>query len=831
MSFGFYSETNKLLNSNSVNNINNMIDNNKDFEDSNIQLSSQSSQSSLPLIKPKIYKKLKSSLKLSSSSRNNSLTSTISNSSIHSSLSCNSSNSSSSHKSVRFAPELTTVKKFCSTDKPSFISSRTLENKNYSNYLIPLDENLESSKNNNSSNDFNNKIINSQFLPSFSNNNNNNFQLDYDSDSSIDDDDFSYNLNQRLDFNNDDTDSMNSNQNNIIIDNSNSNTAKVTTNSLDSFDVLDWNLINTNLIINNNNNIDNMNNQNIKLHSIEQIKDSNNKKTDEIIGTIYVNNLTFEKFIEIKFTFTNWSDIHYVTATYNKSINDNIDEFKFIINLSSFKYFLKLDNLLFSNTQSNLPTNCPLKIEFCCRYDVNNETYYDNNNYSNYELSIIARTINLVPNENFNPIYKTKKSHEPNTINQKSFKKSFYSDFLVSTTLSHKIHLLNNFKSTSQKNAKRQQPTITRRFSEDTDYYNTSPLKHLYHNDTTPIRPTSLNRVLTPSNEQTTEVNNTTNTLGYPSNNPYNCSDDVAQLSSFQPFTYTATPSLSSSLSSSLSDLPQLDDYTYFLTNENDEVPENLEQFQYNPNYNFAESFTRSFNQIGSDSDGTEVPTNINNRNNNNNETIDNDTINEHLEYIDPLNNSNFNDDTRSIITDTPQNTFINNSTSRYLTPPENIIFQNNNNSNETLINHKLALPRHEQQLINDTLTPTNIIPQISTIRSETVDEPSPSSSSSESSSNSSSFLSASNELENRRSSNLSSQIANTMTISTLSGINESVEPRALNYQTLLNSYCFFTSDNKPTIHKSKFTNKKKLANKDNPKISSSSTASEILST
>ncbi|KAG0657626.1 hypothetical protein C6P45_002399 [Maudiozyma exigua] len=735
----------------------------KDFEDNNTQLLSTSSlspQSSLPILKPKIYKKLKSSLKLSSS-RNNSLTSTISNSSIHSSLSCTSSSSSSSHKSVRFAPELTTVKKFCSTDKPSFISSTTLENKKYSNYLIPLDENLNSSNNNNTI-DFNDRIINSQFLPSFNNNsnNNNNFQLDYDSDSSIDDDDFSYNLNQRLDLIND-TDSNNQYQNNIIIDNSDTKrttTTTAVTNSLDSFDVLDWNLIGTNL--NSTNTIDSMNNQNIKLHSIEQIKDSNNKKTDEIIGTIYVSNLTFEKFIEIKFTFTNWSDIHYITATYNKSINDKIDEFKFIVNLSSFKYFLKLENLLFSNTQSNLPTNCPLKIEFCCRYDVNNETYYDNNNYSNYELSVIARTMNLIPNENFNPIYKTKEHHNINNnkkVNQKPIKKSFYSDFLVSTTLSHKIHLLNNFKSTNQKKIK--QPTITRRFSEDTDYYNTSPLKHLYHNDTTPIRPTSLNRVLTPSNEQTTEFTNkdntnNNNTLGYPSSNPYDCSDDVAQLSSFQSFQYAATPSLSSSLSSSLTDLPQLDDYTYFLTNENDDLPQDLEQFQYNPNYNFADSFTKSFNQLGSDSDGTEVPTNFNNDNNsNNNETINNDILNENDEYIDPLHNSNFNDDTRSIITDRPQNTFNNfnnHNLSRYVTP-ENIIFQNNNNSNETLINHKLMPLSRQQQQIDDTLTPITVIPQISAIRSNTVDEPSPpSSTSSESSSNPSSFLSASNELDNR---------------------------------------------------------------------------------
>ncbi|SMN21269.1 similar to Saccharomyces cerevisiae YOR178C GAC1 Regulatory subunit for Glc7p type-1 protein phosphatase (PP1) [Maudiozyma saulgeensis] len=851
MSFGFYNENyklntnkNKLENNFLLNedmNFNNIINNNIN-DDTN----------SLTIIKPTHFKKLKSSLKLSS--RNNSLTSSISSSS---------SSSSSSNKSVRFAPELTTVKKFCSTDKPSFISS-SLSIKN-SNNLIPLDESYQNYFLNENNNKNNNKFefddkINSHFLPSFSlpslpsssslyyNSNSKvsnltNFQLDYDSDSSVDDDDFTYNLNQNIDIINNNTNT------NIVDDNDNQNhnlLSSITSNdklALDSFEVIDWNLIHSNL---NSNNYDNNNdinilltgNQNIKLHSIEQIRDSNNKKTDEIIGSIYVNNLTFEKFIEIKFTFTNWSDIHYVTATFNKSITKQIDEFKFKINLSSFKYFLKLDHLLFSTTDSNLPTNCPLKIEFCCRYDVNNETYYDNNNYKNYELSILAKTQNLVPNERFNPIYMTKEqiNHKDNLKNSKKInnnsysstkqtKKSFYSDFLVSTTLSHKIHLMNNFK-TNNNNGQAYKKrfvnsTISRRFSEDTDYYNTSPLKHLYHNDTTPINPTSLNRVLAPSNEKEIDGNGndyennndnaedatiiTGNNISYPSTNPYECTDDVAQLSSFQPFTYTATPSLSSSLSSSLSDLPQLDDYTYFFQNET--TPD--EQFQYNPNYNFADSFTKSFSQAKSESsDGTDVPNNFKNIiNNKNNNSDDND------EHIDPLHitdsNNNFSDDRRSIITDTPQNIYSTNSVynvNERTTSPE-IMFMNNN-SNETLINHKNNINGHHD---NDTQL---ALPQISTLRSETVDEPSPTSS--RSSSNSSSFLSASNELENRRCSNMSSQIANTITTSALSGITESIEPRALNYQTLLNSYCFFASDTKPTIHESYFQNKKTV-DKDNP--------------
>lgn len=684
------------------------------------------------------FKKLKSSLKLSS--RTNSTNSNVS-----------SELSSSHNKNVRFAAELTTVKNFCSTDKPSSISNENSPN------LIPLDESYQSFINNSNSNLNSNAWFNDsttlQILFNEKQKTFGNFQLDYDSDSGLDDD---------YDDDNENNNNNNNNHNINININDDSMINSLISNKREeyfaSFDIIDWNLIDSNLHTKDSSLFLNYG-QNIKLYSVEQkIDEKNNMKTDEIVGLIYVNNLNFEKSIEIKFTFTNWRDIHYITANFNKSITNEIDEFNFTINLSSFKYFLKLENLICTNTNSNLPTFSPLKIQFCCRYDVNNETYYDNNNYKNYELSIMVET------KNFNPIHMTKKKYhlKDNKIkNIKESKKSFYSDFLVSTTLSHKIHLMNN--NFNNSNSEKKNLTTSRRFSEDTDYYNTSPLKHLYHNDTTLIKPTSLNEVLT----SVAEKSNLNENQGFINN----YDDPTIHNYTFQQYQYTSTPSLSSSLSSSLSDLSPLPEYADILR-KNEVV---LGPFNYNTNYNFADAFSKSFNNNNLDEKYLDFQ-------NNNDKNVDPLTI--------AASNNDFSDDRQSIITDTPQDIYANNI---YLNDND-LQFTNINNSIETLINpNKIENPNNEERIL---------LPHVSTLRS---DNASSISSARLTSSELESCLSPSSELENKDNCNLNSRVTNTIATSSFSGIAETFKPRDLDYKTILNSYCFFTSDIEATPHKSYF--------------------------
>ena len=421
-------------------------------------------------------------------------------------ISCPSSSSSSSSgsilKNVRFAPELTTVKKFDCQSEPSSISNEN------SPTLYPLDEiskfNYMSLDNYIGGDDSDNDGDDNEgfwfkeipILNNVKNNSNKNhsryneynlkkFSLDSDSDSSLDDYQY-YNLGD---------------ENPMIMPTLSLENHNMAT-SLDFIDntisglnpnlfvIKKWDLQTSNLkmfkqYLNEENLFQYLNNQNIRLHSLKQLDDS------KLSGLIYVNNLNFEKFIEIKFSFNNWKDIHYVTANFNKSITNKIDEFKFIIDLNSLKYTLQFKGLIYNENSDSLDrlniTKCPLNVNLCCRYDVNNETYYDNNYYENYQMSLIVETENCMINEQTVRSPSITNVDEP-TETCRAYSKtsdSFLNDFLTTTTLTHSKKRITN-------------ANISRRFSEDTDYYNTSPLKHLYHNDTTLIKPAKANSVLVP---------------------------------------------------------------------------------------------------------------------------------------------------------------------------------------------------------------------------------------------------------------------------------------------------------------------------------------------
>ena len=109
-----------------------------------------------------------------------------------------------------------------------------------------------------------------------------------------------------------------------------------------------------------------------------------------------------------------------------------------------------------------------------------NETYYDNNNGKNYHLFMTTFKKGGETKENENekekiPVVVEPASQTDAAMSPKEMKARFVSS---NPTLSRFL-------------------PQSRKFSEDTDYYNTSPLKHLYHNDTTSwVKPKRLNVVL-----------------------------------------------------------------------------------------------------------------------------------------------------------------------------------------------------------------------------------------------------------------------------------------------------------------------------------------------
>lgn len=433
---------------------------------------------------PPVMRRLKSSLKLSKS---------------HSSPSVPTTSSSSSQKNVRFAAELTTVKKFDSSLEPMSISNENsprffpLSDEDMQ-YSIANPETLYDNEGDCCATEDGFWFNESSLLPSLQRLNDvrrlrkfnkkkdvsvSKFQLDYDSDSGIDDDDDEY-----------EDEGFDHDLRSVV----GKGYSRDSPNG-ELLEVIDWRLVGTNVspfkrvlnpfvLINQDEN-DSYEHQlfgylqglNIRLHSLKQSKSEFGK----MVGLIYVKNLNFEKFIEIKLTFNSWKSIHYVTAHFSRSVTKRIDEFKFVIDLNSLKYPLQVQSLIYAKSNS-VTTLCPLTVDLCCRYDVNGETFYDNNNYENYQVKLIATTRNIAE-----PVRPQVKETPPTPVvgdHQSPRRESSFSrDFLVSTTLSHIPISMSN---TSE----------SRKFSDDTDYYNTSPLKHLYHNDTSLIRPVRLNEVL-----------------------------------------------------------------------------------------------------------------------------------------------------------------------------------------------------------------------------------------------------------------------------------------------------------------------------------------------
>lgn len=281
-----------------------------------------------------------------------------------------------------------------------------------------------------------------------------------------------------------------------------------TTRNLENIDLanIKWELIEKNLVnINENDNMAQINDilrqQNIKLTNL-------NISNDFLEGEILVNNLNYEKNIEIKFTFNNWSNINYINAVYDSSINGDIDKFLFVINLKSFNFYLKCQDIINTDITTNPNKSELIDLKFCCRYMVNNETYYDNNNYKNYELKfnifkqpmvhdyLNERNTNIFDDKEYiSPIITPESTPEIVDLSSLNILDEIISNFdsyANDSTFEYKSENIQKelFKVQKKKH-------VSRIFNENTDYYNTSPLKHLYHNDPIGLKPVSLNKVIT----------------------------------------------------------------------------------------------------------------------------------------------------------------------------------------------------------------------------------------------------------------------------------------------------------------------------------------------
>lgn len=155
------------------------------------------------------------------------------------------------------------------------------------------------------------------------------------------------------------------------------------------------------------------------------------QSTNKLNVYLSAENIAFEKDIKLKYTFDNWNKIFYSQGIYEKQINSKFDEFKCVIDLP-----------LSTNAKEIIS-----ELSFCCTYKVNSMVYYDNNNYHNFKLKLKT----------------TKKvNYEPDV------------DSLASP---------NNYKSLVKPPNSPEKINLKRSFEQSKNFYNTSPWKNIYKQD------------------------------------------------------------------------------------------------------------------------------------------------------------------------------------------------------------------------------------------------------------------------------------------------------------------------------------------------------------
>ncbi|XBW34853.1 hypothetical protein QEN19_000420 [Hanseniaspora menglaensis] len=187
---------------------------------------------------------------------------------------------------------------------------------------------------------------------------------------------------------------------------------------------------------------------------------NNNKNT--IAVYISLQNLAFEKDLEVKYSFDSWNNIFFAKGIFSKQINNKFDEFMCIIEIPA-EFISSIVNL-----------------DFCCVYQVDGLTYYDNNNYNNFKLKIETKNKKDFINkssetESNSTISNRLKFEQENQIYEKK------QDLIAKHYDSKHDQDLINVTHTESATPKRKQ--MTRKFDSSKEFYNTSPWKNIYRQD------------------------------------------------------------------------------------------------------------------------------------------------------------------------------------------------------------------------------------------------------------------------------------------------------------------------------------------------------------
>ncbi|CCH41892.1 hypothetical protein BN7_1431 [Wickerhamomyces ciferrii] len=198
----------------------------------------------------------------------------------------------------------------------------------------------------------------------------------------------------------------------------------------------------------------------VKLSSLYVEKDS-------IIGMIQVQNISFEKSLEIKFTVDSWRTIYIVNADFECSLDSERDQFKFKINLNN--------TFMINNSKKPSSKNQPITVELCIKYSTSGMDYYDNNHSSNFRFQLRSNK-KQQKSKNFikSSINNTGYYHRPTSQITSNFVSSLYNSSSSSPSPSPSP----SSSPSPVDYSRNENYTTSRYFSDDTDYFNNKYLSN-----------------------------------------------------------------------------------------------------------------------------------------------------------------------------------------------------------------------------------------------------------------------------------------------------------------------------------------------------------------
>ena len=112
---------------------------------------------------------------------------------------------------------------------------------------------------------------------------------------------------------------------------------------------------------------------------------SNESTGPVLVGYILTRNLAFEKYVGVRYTINDWETWSELDATFFATIAPTSSSF---LGIDRFQFTMDLEKTFQESCRAFLETILVVRLSFCLRFHVQGRDYWDNNQGSNYNVSV-----------------------------------------------------------------------------------------------------------------------------------------------------------------------------------------------------------------------------------------------------------------------------------------------------------------------------------------------------------------------------------------------------------------------------------------------------------